>query len=483
METNDKLKTALLQETEKELVKMFDELQMVKEGDLQKLEKRILESCLSLGRTMMERILNHAEEEAERPARREGECGHKQRLVGMRPKQLHTLMGKVTIKRAYYQCLVQEGVQNDQCSHGQAPYDEVWGPFAGRTSPGVQRLLGKLVARMTLSEAAETFTDTFPLAMSERQVLNLIQPVGEALREREDEQIQKLFKQAENSQTQPSEQSSVLDLPPIRRLYIETDGVMARMRRGSVPMEEAETKRRGDVYREIKVGAVFEGIPGRERSELAPNVFLDEPGPIKYIARRMSAEEFGRFLYALAQQCGLDRALEVVILGDGARWIRRIVEEHFPHAVHIIDLYHAQEHVWNVANAVHGPGTPQGAAWAKQADDLLSHGKIEELIELIEKLPSIPAKPDATRSVPEIEADYFRFNAERMRYPAFRAKGMHIGSGVAEAACKTVVSTRAKRSGMRWTPEGLDAVLALRTSVLSQSYNSFWEEPDQFLAA
>ncbi len=47
-----------------------------------------------------------------------------------------------------------------------------------------------------------------------------------------------------------------------------------------------------------------------------------------------------------------------------------------------------------------------------------------------------------------------------MRYPAFRAKGMHIGSRIAEAACKTVVSTRAKRSGMRWTPQGLDAVLA-----------------------
>ena len=288
------------------------------------------------------------------------------------------------------------------------------------------------------------------------------------------------FKQGEVSQTQSSEESSD---PPIRRLYIETDGVTARLRRGSVPMEEAETRHKGDVYREFKVGAVFEGRPGRERSELAPGVFLDEPGPIKYIARRMSAQEFGRFLYAFAQSCGLDRALEVVVLGDGARWIRRLVEEHFPGAVHIIDLYHAREHAWNVANAVYGPETAKGATWAKEADDLLSHGKIEELIDLIEKLPPIPAKPDASRSVPEIEADYFRSNAERMRYPAFRAKGMHIGSGIAEAACKTVVSTRAKQSGMRWTPHGLDAVLALRTSVLNQSYDAFWEPQHELLTA
>jgi hypothetical protein len=482
METNEKLKRALLQETEKEMLKMIDQLETIKEGDLQTLEQSVLKASLSLGRTMMEQILNHREEQAERPTKREGECGHKQRLVGMRSKQLHTLMGKVTIERAYYQCLVEKGEQSAECSHGQAPYDAVWGPLFGRTSPGVQKLLGKLVSRLTLCEAVETFTSLLPLQMSERQALNLIQPVGEALRKQEEEQVQALFERAANKETQASEQSSLLG-PAIRRLYIETDGVTARIRRGSVVMEEAEAKRKGDVYREIKVGAAFEGIPGRERSELAPGVFLDEPGPTQYVARGLSAEEFGRFLYALAQRCGLDRALEVVILGDGARWIRRLAEEHFPNATHIVDVYHAREHVWNVANAVYGPATPDGAAWAKLADDLLTHGQIEELVHMIEKLPAIAALPGASRSIPEIEADYFLSNAERMRYPAFRAKGMHIGSGIAEAACKTVVSTRAKRSGMRWTPEGLDAVLALRTSVLNQSYDSFWDQSQQLSTA
>ena len=63
-----------------------------------------------------------------------------------------------------------------------------------------------------------------------------------------------------------------------------------------------------------------------------------------------------------------------------------------------------------------------------------------------------------------------------MRYPVFRAQGMHLGSGIAEAACKTIVSTRAKRSGMRWTPEGIDALLPLRTSVLNGAYDSLWKQ-------
>ncbi len=475
METNEQLKRALLHETEQAMLQMIDQLQTIGEGDLQTLEHSVLTACLALGRSVLEHVLTHAGEQAERPARRDGECGHRQRLVAMRPKQLHTLMGKVTLRRAYYQCQVKEEEPSAACRHGQAPFDQVWGPFTGRTSPGVQKLLGKLVARMTLAEAVETFGSLLPLPMSERQALNLIHPVGEALREQEEKQKEALFEHAAHHETHLSEHPSVLGLP-IRRLYIETDGVMARMRRGTVPMEEAEAKHTGDVYREIKVGAVFEGRPGRERSDLAPGVFLDEPGPITYLARRMSAEEFGPFLYALAHRCGLDRALEVVILGDGARWIRHVVEDHFPTAVQIVDLYHAREHVWKVANAVHGPGTPQGAAWANQADELLSHGKIEELVQLIKKLPDVPAEPDASRSVPQIEADYFRSNAERMRYPTFRAKGMHLGSGIAEAACKTVVSARAKRSGMRWTPEGLDAVLALRTAVLNHSYDPFWQD-------
>jgi hypothetical protein len=482
METNEKLKSVLMQETEQEVLKMIEQVETIPEGDLQTLEQSVLRACFALGRTMMEQILNQTAEEAERPSRREGDCGHQQRLIGIRPRQIHTLMGKVIIGRAYYQCMLEEEEPNVTCSHGQAPWDSVWKQIAGRTSPGVQKLLGKLVSRLTLSEAVDTFTSILPLPMSERQALNLIQPIGEALREQEEVQVEVLFEQAAAKERQAAEQGSVPG-PSIRRLYIETDGVMARMRRGSVDMEEAEARRKGDVYREIKVGAVFEGLPGRERSALVPGVFLDEPGPITYVAQRLNVEKFGCFLYALAHQCGVDRAREVVILGDGARWIRHVVEDHFPNAVHIVDIYHAREHLWNVANAVHGSATAQGAAWANQADDLLSHGKIEELVQLIEKLPAISALPGASRSIPVIEAEYFLSNAERMRYPLFRAKGMHSGSGVAEAACKTVVSTRAKRSGMRWTPEGLDAVLALRTSVLNQSYDLFWGQPQQPLAA
>ncbi|MEO8954476.1 MAG: hypothetical protein ABI396_11500 [Ktedonobacteraceae bacterium] len=171
METNEKLKLALLREAEQEMLKMIDHLEAIPEGDLQTLEQSVLRACLSLGRTMLEQILTHTAQEAESPSRREGACGHPQRLVGIRPKQLHTLMGKVTIGRAYYQCVVKEEEPSTTCSHGQAPWDAVWRQIAGRTSPGVQKLMGKLVSRLTLSDAVDTFTSILPLPMSERQAL------------------------------------------------------------------------------------------------------------------------------------------------------------------------------------------------------------------------------------------------------------------------------------------------------------------------
>jgi hypothetical protein len=253
------------------------------------------------------------------------------------------------------------------------------------------------------------------------------------------------------------------------------DGVMARLRRGSVPMEEQETKADGDVYREVKVGAVFVGEPGPQRSDLVEGVFVDRPVAMKYVARRTTAEDFAPRIYALARTNGLLRAPQVVVLGDGAKWIWNLAQEQFPGAIQIVDEYHAREHIWDVARAAYASEPEVRDSWAQRVIDHLSNGQVELVIAAIEQLPPLAPGPGKARSILETEADYFRTNMHRMRYPAFRAQGMHLGSGIAEAACKTVVSTRAKRSGMRWTPEGLDAILALRTAALNREFDQCWQ--------
>jgi hypothetical protein len=478
METNEALKKTLLSLAETGVETLVESLQKVKDGNLQELEQQILVQVLAFGQACLEQILGEQAKRAGSPARREGTCGHRQRLVSMRSRQVFTLFGVITIHRAYYQCLgTEEQTEKrvgNRCGHGEAPFDQHWGLTGQRSSPGLQKAVSYLCAHLTNEGVAEALSRLLPLQISPRQVGNVSQPIGEAFEQREEQEAQAVVRRGANKHTDETERQEEKG-EPIKRLYVEMDGVMARLRRGSVPMEAGEQERAGDVYREVKVGAVFVGEPGRERSKLVPGVFVDTPGPIQYTARRTTAEGFAPQIYALAHRAGLRRAAQVVILADGAKWIWRLAEEQFPGAIQIVDEYHARQHVWEVARFAFAAQPPERDAWARGVIEKLSEGQIEEVIAAIERLPPLAPEPGKTRSLPQIEADYFRTNSERMRYPIFRAQGMHLGSGIAEAACKTVVSTRAKRSGMRWTPEGLDAILALRTSALNGSFDLCWQ--------
>lgn len=173
-----------------------------------------------------------------------------------------------------------------------------------RTSPGVQKLVSYVAANLTLAETVEVFERWVPLKMSERQALNLLQPIGEALAKQEEHEVQEIAQQARCARTQVVGEPAP-HAREINRLYVELDGVYARHRRGSVALSHEELQHEGDGYREVKVGAVFAGEPGQERSELVPGVFVDRAGRIPYVARRCTAEAFGAHLYALAQHSGL----------------------------------------------------------------------------------------------------------------------------------------------------------------------------------
>jgi hypothetical protein len=95
-----------------------------------------------------------------------------------------------------------------------------------------------------------------------------MEPVGKALAEKEEQVLKAFFDQAAHKHSSQEEQHELLTVKSIERLSIEMDGIMERLRRGTVAMEEREKTRKGDVYRELKVGAIFEAERGRERSEL-----------------------------------------------------------------------------------------------------------------------------------------------------------------------------------------------------------------------
>ena len=160
-------------------------------------------------------------------------------------------------------------------------------------------------------------------------------------------------------------------------------------------------------------------------------------------------------------------------MGDGAEWIWNLVALHFPEAIQIVDLYHARQHLWEVARQLYPDDKVSQKYWMKvHQKRLLDKGKIEKLVGALRSIDT--AHPQMAEKI-RTEADYFERNAERMRYPKFRRQHLFVGSGVVEAGCKTVIASRLKRSGMFWTVRGANAILALRCCHLNGEFEHYWE--------
>jgi Alcohol dehydrogenase transcription factor Myb/SANT-like len=159
-------------------------------------------------------------------------------------------------------------------------------------------------------------------------------------------------------------------------------------------------------------------------------------------------------------------------MGDGAEWIWNIAEQHFPGAVQIVDLYHARQHLWDLAHKLYPNHEAEQNRWIMVHQNMLDEGRIEHLVTTLRSIDS--ASPELAEKI-RTEAGYFDNNAKRMRYPEFRRQHLFVGSGVIEAGCKTVIGTRCKQSGMFWTVRGANAIIALRCCQLNGEFEDYWE--------
>ncbi len=247
-------------------------------------------------------------------------------------------------------------------------------------------------------------------------------------------------------------------------LYVSYDGTGVPVRKDQ--LTGARGKRGAAKTREVKLGCVF------------TQTHLDEDGrPVRdensttYCAAIEPSIDFGHRIHQEAMRRSMANAGRVVVITDGAAYNKTIVAQHFPDAIHILDLYHAREHLGDFFRDTlrREPRGPDHRRLRK----LLDAGQIERLAE---KLQSALPRSGPRRKAGEKQIAYFRKNAHAMRYAQFRAEGMFVGSGVVEAGCRTIVAQRLKNSGMFWSITGANAILALRCAILSNRFEQFWED-------
>ena len=186
-----------------------------------------------------------------------------------------------------------------------------------------------------------------------------------------------------------------------------------------------------------------------------------------YRAGLWDATDFGQQQWAEACGRGVEKAHYLSSVNDGAAWIWNIVRMCYGNCVEILDWWHAVEKVWLIAQHHIDPESEQTAAWVGAQKELLLAGRLRDLLRNIRRLyPKGLPLPDPVRKA----VLYLFHNRWRMRYHLFRKAGYPIGSGTVESACKLVIQQRLKQSGMRWSRKGAQAMLALRSTLLSHHW-------------
>jgi hypothetical protein len=222
----------------------------------------------------------------------------------------------------------------------------------------------------------------------------------------------------------------------------------------------------GEGWREVRVATIsaVEEVVELERDE-EQRVRLTRHS---YRAGLWEVPECARQQWAEGCRRGLERVKRLAAIGDGAHWIWLIIAMCYAPCVEIIDWWHAVEKIWQAGNSLFGQGGPATAVWVEQQKGRLWSGDLRAVLHALRAV--------CPRGQPLNEAvwaliSYLLHNRRRMDYAAYRAEGYPVGSGSVESACKVVVHERLRQAGMRWGRPGAQAMLALRSILLSDRWD------------
>lgn len=353
-------------------------------------------------------------------------CGGRFQSKGRRPRVLVTTVGEVTYSRRYYEC--------SQCQAHRIPVDDAWGVESGCLSPRAKSEASDLATALPYREAHYWLERLGGIGVSLSTLWRVTQRAGAALVAAERARL----KESESRSGAAKFLLAMRHPGTAVRPVMGVDGLFLRVQRE---------------WREVKIAVVGQLS---ERGEWVK-------GQTSYLATLEPAERFRQMLVRHALDRGITRWSPVVIVSDGAEWIATLARRFYPKARHIVDYWHAKQYLWKAAYRLFGEGSAEAAAWVEEMKSHLWKGEIKAIADRVEadrrkrQLTSAEAVEELRKAV-----GYLQERAASLRYEEFQKRGDPTGSGPAEGGCKAVVQSRMKRSGMNWSPEGAENMLALR---------------------
>lgn len=349
-----------------------------------------------------------------------------------------TAAGPIRVERTLYKDRTDEG------GRAISPMELRLGVVEGRWTPLAAQQAVWVVAQLTPLRAEELFARIGNMTPSKSSLDRLPKALS-ARWETERVQFEKALREG--------------DVIPQHAVTVAVslDGVLAPMRDGDAQEKRKKTAEEGRLtrgpagYREVGCGTLS---------------FCDAKGDMisaVRIARMPETKKatLKRTLLSDVTAALSERTdLRLVKIADGAADNWTFLAQEVPGGVEILDFYHAVEHLDGALGSVYGEGTLEARKRFAALRFVLQEEAdgAEKVIRALNYLHKL--HPTNTRVTKELA--YFRNNRHRMRYQEFALEGLPIGSGVVEAACKTLVTQRMKQSGMRWDEAGGQAILTVR---------------------
>src|SRR6185437_12484456 len=404
-------------------------------GDL---ERQILQQTQGLERKLLEEA---SQKKADQSPPVCPVCGHKlSRLSHGHERTYQSRFGPVTVRRSRGWC--------QRCKAWRFPADSALGlEETGSASPSVQEMAALLASKMPVSEASavlEHLTGVkLPPATLDREARRQGKR-AERKRKELDEQMSKGCGQC----VPPGEQPFTLVIE------IDAWNIRERDHWGRSQQQRAkgvEPERWHWVY-----GGTCFRLDQRSQTESGRPVILSRGT----VMTRGGIDALREQLFAECLRHGAGRAAEVLVVADGALWIWNLVADRFRTASQRLDFYHASQHLWAVAHALHRDDAQAARQWI---EPLLKKLKAGRAVQVIGELKAVAKRlRDKRRATAQSELDYFQAHRHRLDYHIAKKRGQPLGSGVIESTCRQY-QCRFKRPGQFWTRSGDEALMCLET--------------------
>jgi Uncharacterised protein family (UPF0236) len=374
-------------------------------------------------------------------------CGQTARYTGRREKIFQSILGRLTLMRAYYHCAA--------CGRGFCPRDRQLGLENTCLSPAVIRMIATVGAMVSFEEGSQLLIELAGVPVDAKQVERAAESLGAEIEADERQHVRPLD-----------------NFPLPSTLYLGIDGTGVPMRASELTGRTGKQPDGSAKTREVKLCTVWSA-----ESRDAEDRPVRDAGSVSYSAAIESAATLdvddvpSAFTQRVQREAARRRFTDAncnVVIGDGAPWIWKIAQELFPRAIQIVDRFHVKEHLTTAARAIYAADDAQMRKWTARRFEELDSGRLTDLLRALRR--HADHSQEARKCF-----QYIHKNRERMRYDRFHQQGLCTSSGVVEAGCKVAIGTRLKRAGMHWTVRGSNAIIALRCCKLSGRFQDFWE--------